>query len=1689
MADFDGALLSLGQLIGLIGSDRTINWVWFGDPATQILGKSGDTTDGLANHRQYLGQLIRSLKGETITTPPAADGSFSTGYSWVPLNDGDVQVGFVWSNSGALEIGFGAQANVTPVDLTALAKLLQIQNGAITPLIGDVALTGGVPSPPLALSVELKANTVPQSLAIGVTDTKSSNTRTLNFPPAAPATLPWDCARLTLFILEAWIKDQPAAAAVLGRVSNHLFPMFGEPAQPNISSFPLFGNTMGAAPDFTAWQASVLNVTSGSGAGALAFLWHLRALLTGNETATFLKGFVFMPLVGGASGGAAPTDPTAGGANYDPTAISQPGVYIGITQAASTFTLCLDVVTGQSVGSANNFLRIPLAQLTGSALTRPPVPSAIFANFLSSLPAECGLTATLTGSVWTVSFDAVLNGTGVAFFDGTYKLSAILDTTSANLPVRFEVASAMLPVTLSLPPGSEPVVPTPAALISGLAGWVIKAIPPDTTLAQVVADLSTFVDAELNVPGSGNKLQLVKSIGEALASGLSFDVAQGPPFSFNVSLAEVSPYFHVISKATYGPIDVDQIPSFPISIGHLMATLDLAIDKPGNPLSGFSLGFDDLRIGSDATSGDTGVISTLIPDLKKAPGFSFDFAWDTVKGITISGGGKIPIQLTLGPLSISQLQVDASNTSLQVGINLTFQLAVITINTYDLGIGYNYQSKTPSFNLNGLGLSFDAGGISLSGSFLKNGNDYIGTASVDVEDLFSLSAIGGYTRLQNTPSLFIFASLVAPLGGPPFFFITGIAGGFGYNRTLPPLTLMSKHPFIMIMSGKPLSNDPGTALTALDSPATGFAPKVGDFWIAAGIQFVSFGFINGKVIIAVAFGHDFSFNLLGIASFGIDPVAYFEIDILVTVDQEKFLLIAGVSPNSYLIHPDIFNLAGDFGLGVWHSGPHAGDFLVSIGGFHPYFHTPSYYPKLNRVSVKAQVFGFVHLDIECFFACTPQALMAGASVSLSATFAGIGAGLDVYIDVLIEWDPFFILATMGVTLWFEFLGRHEIGVDLQIHTPPFGGVATVHLFIVSFDVSFGSDIDAPPPPPVFNFITKRLGVPATAWNTKGAALNLYNTATAAGLIRVVFTSGRTVSSTGDGSKEQEGSTSPVSVAPEFSFIVRTHLPFLESAGDLSIVHPVSALGGTVNLPLCGEADLSSNLTMVLTNVTEKNTTIVIPNADIDRSADLFPYANFGAAALPSAQADNESARTVIAGIDTSHPAVPLTDGFSFNLVAQPQPATQITMTGPEEQLSDVTENYPLPLGWPASTPQITIAAKTRLQFAPNSNAAALATRITPQPTVDRRQMAVQQMTAASKTPWQIRLMTAQFNRAVITAAKPTTSVATVPAGAVTMAPPASPARRAELAAVTLSIMPSHIAQAPPKPVLKSVAALQLLRPVHSVLTAPAVAAATAPPAASVSVLSGHAAHLDISGNVRSPQGTLNFSGTQTVRAVFLTGFGEPLSDQYITGTQHVALPVRTRRVLLIGEGMLTGAPASLGSVGVEPGSSIFAISRTEFAAHGCVVRSNAPILKKFNPGDTLTGSVILSAGSSFSILFPAAPKPASLVIVVNPAVPKPAAAASQVRWRAVNATLSALTTLATPDGAAFIMDAAAVSAWNLDLDVDSDWKISSAVVANMSAADALTALSSHSSWSFVDDHFLAPNPALGTSVTLELVNG
>ena len=231
-------------------------------------------------------------------------------------------------------------------------------------------------------------------------------------------------------------------------------------------------------------------------------------------------------------------------------------------------------------------------------------------------------------------------------------------------------------------------------------------------------------------------------------------------------------------------------------IGKINAGVVISLAGTSHVLDGFKLGFEDMRLADHGSGG--GIVASLIPDMREMPGFGLQLDYSALQGITLTGGGKIPIQRTIGPLEIAALLVDLREESLAIGLDLGFELGPIMVAAYELGLRVGFTDGAVTPFLHGLGLAMDTDVVKLGGFFaavdrmVESGGqqvpitDYIGGAVVSVAGYFELSAIGGYTQLPDgDPSLFIFASLVAPLGGPPWFFMTGVAGGFGLNRSRP----------------------------------------------------------------------------------------------------------------------------------------------------------------------------------------------------------------------------------------------------------------------------------------------------------------------------------------------------------------------------------------------------------------------------------------------------------------------------------------------------------------------------------------------------------------------------------------------------------------------------------------------------------------------------------------------------------------------------------------------------------------------------------------------------------------------------------------------------------------------------------------------------------------------------------------
>ena len=177
-------------------------------------------------------------------------------------------------------------------------------------------------------------------------------------------------------------------------------------------------------------------------------------------------------------------------------------------------------------------------------------------------------------------------------------------------------------------------------------------------------------------------------------------------------------------------------------------------------------------------------------------------------------------------------------------------------------------------------------------------------------------------------------------------------------------------------------------------------------------------------------------------------------------DPEKgFLGIDGMlTENSFLFNPD-GRISGDFAFYTWFKGPHAGDFVLSLGGYHPKFNIPTHYPKPARIQFGFDM-GLVRFKGQLYAALTSSAIMAGGRFEAFYGVENISAQFNVSLDFIISWLPFFydarfsVSVSIRVDLWIDL--KATIGTDLHIWGPEFAGYAKVNLKIYTAQFDFGA---------------------------------------------------------------------------------------------------------------------------------------------------------------------------------------------------------------------------------------------------------------------------------------------------------------------------------------------------------------------------------------------------------------------------------------------------------------------------------------------------------------------------------------------------------------------------------------------------------------------------------------------------------
>ncbi|HEX7117668.1 MAG TPA: DUF6603 domain-containing protein [Longimicrobiales bacterium] len=483
----------------------------------------------------------------------------------------------------------------------------------------------------------------------------------------------------------------------------------------------------------------------------------------------------------------------------------------------------------------------------------------------------------------------------------------------------------------------------------------------------------------------------------------------------------------------------------------------------------------------------------------------------------------VPIQRALGPLHCEKLGIgwvqDPAGDRLSLQFDGGVKVAGLDIDLQGLSIGIPATAPWDvgryAVDLQGLALTFAEGQVELSAGLFKLGPDpnatpprpyteYNGEALLKA-GTFALTALGSYAWVparngtgDGYASLFVFAVLDAELGGPAFFYVTGLAAGFGYNRSLvlPAQDEVATFPLVAGASdptklgavkqddGRIGPPDPATALAHLDRYVP---PERGEYWLAAGVRFTSFDLIHSTALLVVEFGRELEVALLGLSWISLPPpaapgasapvrkYAYAELGIEVRLRPAEgvFSATAALTSNSYVIDPAC-RLTGGFAFYAWFGdNPHAGDFVLTLGGYHPRFQVPAHYPRVPRLGFDWPVSREVSIGGEAYFALTPSAVMAGGGLQVLYSSGALTAWFKAQMDALVEWAPFHYTLDIGVTLGASYradLGfvtktfKVELAATLSVWGPPMGGKVHVNWYIISFTVRFGAKPTERPAP-------------------------------------------------------------------------------------------------------------------------------------------------------------------------------------------------------------------------------------------------------------------------------------------------------------------------------------------------------------------------------------------------------------------------------------------------------------------------------------------------------------------------------------------------------------------------------------------------------------------------------------------------
>jgi hypothetical protein len=489
---------------------------------------------------------------------------------------------------------------------------------------------------------------------------------------------------------------------------------------------------------------------------------------------------------------------------------------------------------------------------------------------------------------------------------------------------------------------------------------------------------------------------------------------------------------------------------------------------------------------------------------------ALDYAFDRPKGpktladegVEDKGSRLAPYERSEGPLAIKNIGFKYSTGAsgkesiLAIRLDAYAKIGPVEFALLGLTLGLNFAGAsngepltlhnlpTPVVSLEGLQAGVDRPPIEIAGilQYKNTQNEESFAGGLVVSYLPWRFQAAGYYGLIKAPgkqftTFFVYCVLQGPLITFQFATVEGVCGGFGYNSNLTFPTPQNVREFPLISGGSTTPGPdvgPNQIMEQLLSTRW-FFPREGSFWVAAGLTVKAFEILTVQAVLVIQWNPEVEIGIFGLATASIPGgkttkrFAHVELGITATLSfRTGIMKIEGeLTPASFILDPSC-HLQGGFALYSWFDSRDdssvRGDWVFTIGGFHPSYNRPPQYPNPPRLGISWQFGNAISISGLAYFAITPKACMGGGRLDVTLSLNPLFAYLNAFIDFLINFKPFSFIAEGGITvgvrftldLWIVCINiKVEIGARLYIAGPPIHGRVHVDFWVFGFDIKFG----------------------------------------------------------------------------------------------------------------------------------------------------------------------------------------------------------------------------------------------------------------------------------------------------------------------------------------------------------------------------------------------------------------------------------------------------------------------------------------------------------------------------------------------------------------------------------------------------------------------------------------------------------